>query len=219
MELSKAEENYLKAIFSIYEKKQSGVSTNDIAEKMNLSPASTTDMIKKLAKKKLINYKKYQGVTLSPKGRKIALNIIRKHRLWETFLVEKLHFGWDEVHEIAEQLEHINSEELINRLDDFLGNPAIDPHGDPIPDKNGNIKKNIQYLIFELEPGNKGIISGIKNSSSDFLKYLEKMHLTLGTEIEVIEKFEFDNSVLLKQADNEITISEQVSKNIYVQID
>ncbi|RMG80110.1 MAG: MarR family transcriptional regulator [Bacteroidetes bacterium] len=203
----------------MFEKKQSGVSTNDIAEKMHLSPASTTDMIKKLAKKKLINYKKYQGVTLSPKGKKIALNIIRKHRLWETFLVDKLHFGWDEVHEIAEQLEHIDSEELVNRLDDFLGNPTIDPHGDPIPDKNGNIKKNIQYLISELEEGNKGIISGIKNSTSDFLKYLEKMNLTLGKEIEVIEKFEFDNSVLIKQGNNQITISEQVSKNIYVQID
>ena len=217
--LSKAEENYLKVIFSIYEKKQAGVSTNEIAEKMRISPASTTDMIKKLAKKKLINYKKYQGVTLSPKGKKTAVDIIRKHRLWETFLVDKLNFKWDEVHELAEQLEHIHSEELINRLDDFLGNPALDPHGDPIPDRNGIFKKELQYLISELEPGDKGIIAGIKNSTSDFLKYLEKMQLTLGKEIEIIEKFDFDNSILIKQGTNKITISEQVSDNIYIQTD
>ena len=133
------EENYLKAIYHLSTGNNSVVSTNQIAEITNTKAASVTDMLKKLAEKKLINYIKYQGVTLTEAGKNAAVNIVRKHRLWEVFLVEKLGFKWDEVHDIAEELEHINSESLINRLDDFLGNPAADPHGDPIPDRSGTI--------------------------------------------------------------------------------
>jgi len=141
METSFTEENYIKAIFKLEELNQSkAVSTNDIAIKLSMQPASVTDMIKRLAEKKIVSYKKYHGVLLTVKGKKIALTIIRKHRLWEVFLVKKLNFKWDEVHEIAEQLEHINSNELVEKLDDFLGNPKFDPHGDAIPDKEGNMR-------------------------------------------------------------------------------
>ncbi|WP_243389180.1 metal-dependent transcriptional regulator, partial [Flavobacterium psychrophilum] len=134
-----SEENYLKTIYHLTTISDSEVSTNAIAEKMETKASSVTDMLKKLSEKDLINYKKYQGVSLTETGSLSAKMIVRKHRLWEVFLVEKLDFPWDEVHDIAEQLEHIKSEKLINKLDDFLGNPTEDPHGDPIPNANGQI--------------------------------------------------------------------------------
>src|ERR1700741_4982434 len=137
METSFTEENYIKAIFKLEDANQGAVSTNDIAVKLSMQPATVTDMVKRLADKKILTYKKYHGVLLTPKGKKIALSVIRKHRLWEVFLVNKLKFRWDEVHEIAEQLEHVNSEALVEKLDDYLGNPKFDPHGDVIPDKEG----------------------------------------------------------------------------------
>src|SRR5688500_18567354 len=155
------EENYLKAIFKLLEGDDEAVTTNAIAEKMNTRAASVTDMLKKLSEKKLINYKKYQGVTLTSSGKKIALNIIRKHRLWEVFLVEKLNFKWDEVHDIAEQLEHINSDTLIERIDKFLNYPKFDPHGDPIPDINGKFQSNKSVLVSELKLNSVGIMTGV----------------------------------------------------------
>ena len=211
------EENYLKAIYHLSDGNQLIVSTNQIAEITNTKAASVTDMLKKLAEKSLINYIKYQGVTLTDSGRKAAVNIIRKHRLWEVFLVAKLGFKWDEVHDIAEELEHINSEKLINRLDDFLGNPATDPHGDPIPDRSGIIKHKKLVKISDLQAGESGTISGVSEHSSVFLKLLEKLELTLGTQIIVKELIEYDGSIMLTvNQDIERTISREVAKNILV---
>src|SRR5580693_6558937 len=150
------EENYLKAIYHLSLQSES-VSTNQIAASLNTKAASVTDMLKKLADKELINYTKYQGVTLTPQGEKIAVSIIRKHRLWEYFLVEKLNFKWDEVHDVAEELEHISSKELADRLDQFMGYPKYDPHGDPIPDSNGKLKTHELKPVSSLSINSNGI--------------------------------------------------------------
>jgi DtxR family transcriptional regulator, Mn-dependent transcriptional regulator len=213
------EENYLKAIYHLSEGNLMAVSTNQIAEMTNTKAASVTDMLKKLSEKKLINYIKYQGVTLSNSGVIAAVNIIRKHRLWEVFLVEKLGFKWDEVHDIAEELEHINSETLINRLDDFLGNPAADPHGDPIPDRSGLIKHKKLVKISEMKAGESGTVSGVSEHSSLFLKLLEKLGLTLGSKIMITELIEFDGSIMLSvNQKTERTISREVANNILVML-
>ena len=213
------EENYLKAIYHLSTGNNSVVSTNQIAEITNTKAASVTDMLKKLAEKKLINYIKYQGVTLTEAGKNAAVNIVRKHRLWEVFLVEKLGFKWDEVHDIAEELEHINSESLINRLDDFLGNPAADPHGDPIPDRSGTIHQKKLIKISDMHQDQSGIISGVSEHSSVFLKLLEKMGLTLGAKIRISEIIEFDGSIMLLVNDHaDKTISREVAKNILVML-
>jgi len=211
------EENYLKAIYHLSEGNTMAVSTNQIAEMTSTKAASVTDMLKKLAEKKLINYIKYQGVTLTSTGVNAAVNIIRKHRLWEVFLVEKLGFKWDEVHDIAEELEHINSETLINRLDDYLGNPVADPHGDPIPDRSGLIKHKKLVKISEMQTGESGTVSGVSEHSSVFLKLLEKLGLTLGTKIIISELIEFDGSIMLTiDQKTDRTISREVAKNILV---
>lgn len=214
---SYTEENYLKAIYHLSNVKGLAVSTNQIAETINTKAASVTDMLKKLSDKKLINYVRYQGVTLTEAGKIAAVKIIRKHRLWEVFLVEKLGFKWDEVHDIAEELEHINSESLINRLDDFLGNPSIDPHGDPIPDRLGKIQLNKMLRITEMTENECGIISGVSEHSSVFLKLLEKLGLTLGAHVFVKEIIEFDGSIVLQiNETSEKTISRDVAKNILI---
>lgn len=211
------EENYLKAIYHLSDGNEQAVNTNSIAEVTNTKPASVTDMLKKLADKGLINYIKYQGVTLTDSGLQTAVGIIRKHRLWEFFLVEKLGFKWDEVHDIAEELEHINSSALIDRLDDFLGNPAADPHGDPIPDRRGNFKHKKLVKVSDLKQGETGTISGVSEHSSVFLKHLEKLGLTLGKQIRVNELVEFDGSIILSmEKSKERTISREVAKNILV---
>ncbi len=211
------EENYLKAIYHLSDGNNTVVSTNSIAEVTTTKAASVTDMLKKLADKKLINYIKYQGVTLTDIGVKAAVNIIRKHRLWEVFLVEKLGFKWDEVHDIAEELEHINSAVLIDRLDDFLGNPAADPHGDPIPDRTGNFVHKKLVKVSDLKEGQTGTISGVNEHSSVFLKHLEKLGLTLGTKIIITDLVEFDGSIMLTADEiKETTISREVAKNILV---
>jgi len=213
------EENYLKAIYHLSEGNLMAVSTNQIAEMTNTKAASVTDMLKKLSEKKLINYIKYQGVTLSSSGLNAAVNIIRKHRLWEFFLVEKLGFKWDEVHDIAEELEHINSATLINRLDDFLGNPAVDPHGDPIPDRSGLIKHKKLVKVSEMKAGEQGTVSGVSEHSSVFLKLLEKLGLTLGSKIMITELIEFDGSIMLTiNQKTDRTISREVAKNILVML-
>lgn len=211
-----SEENYLKTIYHLTSVSDNGVSTNAIAEKMETKASSVTDMLKKLADKELVSYKKYQGVSLTEQGLLGAKMIVRKHRLWEVFLVEKLSFNWDEVHDIAEQLEHIHSEQLINRLDDFLGNPTEDPHGDPIPDANGQIVKVEKQLLSELEENQSGICVGVKDTSSEFLKYLDKQQISLGTKIEVLSKEAFDQSLRIAAAGIEITISQKIAGNLFV---
>jgi DtxR family Mn-dependent transcriptional regulator len=212
-----SEENYLKTIYHLSAIENTAVSTNAIAEKMDTKASSVTDMLKKLAEKNCINYIKYQGVSLTDTGKLAAKMIVRKHRLWETFLVEKLDFSWDEVHDIAEQLEHIKSEKLINKLDDFLGNPTEDPHGDPIPDAQGRILKIEKQLLSECEKGRIGICVGVKDTSSDFLKYLDKQEIALGSQMEIIEKESFDASLRIRVGTNEITVSQKIASNIYIQ--
>lgn len=213
-----SEENYLKTIYHLTTISDSEVSTNAIAEMMETKASSVTDMLKKLAEKDLINYKKYQGVSLTEKGMLSAKMIVRKHRLWEVFLVEKLDFSWDEVHEIAEQLEHIKSEKLINKLDDFLGNPTEDPHGDPIPDANGRIIKIEKQLLSELHENQAGICVGVKDTSSEFLKYLDKQEIALGSKIEIIGKESFDLSLKIKVDNRDLTISNKIASNLFVKL-
>ena len=213
-----SEENYLKTIYHLTVISDSEISTNSIAEKMETKASSVTDMLKKLAEKDLVNYKKYQGVSLTEKGKLSAKMIVRKHRLWEVFLVEKLDFSWDEVHDIAEQLEHIKSEKLINKLDDFLGNPTEDPHGDPIPDVNGRIIKIEKQLLSELHENQIGICVGVKDTSSEFLKYLDKQGIALGSKIEIIAKESFDLSVKIKVNTNDLTISNKIASNLFVKL-
>lgn len=214
---SLAEENYLKAIYHLEQQAKGEVSTNAIAERMDTKPSSVTDMVQKLAEKKLLSYKRYKGVLLTAEGRKTAANVIRKHRLWEVFLVEKLNFHWDEVHEIAEQLEHVHSEELISRLDKFLGSPDFDPHGDPIPDKHGNVKRTEKKLLSELEKKQRGVCVGVRESSSEFLQYLDKKKITIGTKITVLGKEFFDGSMIIQVGRDQFFISKKIGENLYVQ--
>ncbi|RZA03482.1 MAG: metal-dependent transcriptional regulator [Sphingobacteriaceae bacterium] len=210
-----AEENYLKSIYHLSLNAES-VSTNQIAASLNTKAASVSDMLKKLADKALVNYAKYQGVTLTPTGEKIAVNIIRKHRLWEYFLVEKLNFKWDEVHEMAEEMEHISSKELIDRLDKFMDYPRHDPHGDPIPDSNGNFKPNELIAVVEVKADTKGIISGVRDHSAAFLQYLEKQQLTIGKKIIVTEVIDYDQSMIIQSDNKSIHISREVANNLLI---
>ena len=212
-----SEENYLKAIYHLEAFSGKGISTNAIAEKVDAKASSVTDMVKKLADKEVLFYKKYRGVTLSDLGNKIAISVIRKHRLWELFLVEKLNFSWDEVHDVAEQLEHIKSPKLINELDAFLGFPKKDPHGDPIPDKEGKFQKIEKQLLSTLEVNQIGICVGVSDSSSEFLKYLDNNNISLGKKIEVLSKESFDGSLTILINTKKITISKKISNNIYIQ--
>ncbi len=213
-----SEENYLKTIYHITSSSGTEVSTNAIAEKMETKASSVTDMLKKLADKQLIVYKKYQGVLLTEKGSHLAKMIVRKHRLWEVFLVDKLQFSWDEVHDIAEQLEHIKSEKLVNKLDDFLGNPTKDPHGDPIPDAQGKIIKIEKLLLSELKENQTGICVGVKDSSAEFLKYLDKNKIALGISIEVNAIEDFDQSFNINVNGKNLLISNKIAGNIFVKM-
>ncbi|WP_194768657.1 metal-dependent transcriptional regulator [Tamlana sp. I1] len=213
-----SEENYLKAIYHLGKQGTVAVSTNAIAEKIESKASSVTDMIKKLAEKKLANYIKYQGVTLTEAGRLAAALVIRKHRLWEVFLVEKLNFSWDEVHDVAEQLEHIKSLKLVNELDALLGFPTHDPHGDPIPDKEGNYSPLKSVNILELKPGDEGVLAQVKDSSDVFLKYLNKNNLALGDQIKVLDFEPFDNSLTIETTSRKMIISSEVAKNLYISL-
>ena len=215
--LSLAEENYLKAIYHIQFKTKRSVSTNQLAKAMQTKPASVTDMIKKLAEKTLLDYQKYQGVNLTAGGKQHALMIVRRHRLWEVFLSQKLNFAWDEVHEVAEELEHIQSEKLINRLDEFLGFPEFDPHGDPIPDANGQLVVKPKVLLTDLPLHNQAKIIAVKNSDPAFLKYMERLGTLIGNKLKVTERMEFDGSMQLELAgDKTVFVSREVAENIFV---
>lgn len=215
--LSYTEENYLKTIYHLSEAGQQAVLTNELAIALNTKPASVTDMVKKLSLKKLIEYEKYYGVTLTKPGKANALTIIRKHRLWETFLVEKLNFTWDEVHEVAEQLEHIQSPLLIEKLDTFLGHPIADPHGHPIPDKSGRIPLTQQIPLGEITEKKTATVRAIKRGSPSFLQYLSKIGVYIGAHISILEKTEFDGSVeILIDKKKKAFISKEASQNILV---
>lgn len=211
-----SEENYLKAIYHLGKFGNEAVSTNAIAEQIETKASSVTDMLKKLADKDLANYKKYQGVSLTEKGRLAAASVVRKHRLWEVFLVEKLNFSWDEIHDVAEQLEHIKSEKLIDQLDSFLENPTHDPHGDPIPDNNGKITHLETQNILEVEVGMSGILAYVKDSSDVFLKYLNKNNLALGDRIKIIDFEPFDSSITIETKEKTMVISRNVAENLFL---
>ena len=213
-----SEENYLKAIYHLSKHGNVSVSTNAIAQKMETKASSVTDMIKKLDEKELVNYVKYQGVNLTEKGRLAATSVIRKHRLWEVFLVNKLNFSWDEVHEVAEQLEHIKSEKLINELDALLDFPTHDPHGDPIPDKDGNFKKTEKITLAKAKEFDVCTCVGVNDSSAQFLKYLDKNNIALGTSIKVLSKEPFDESMVIEVNGIKLAISKLISNNLYVKI-
>lgn len=219
MPITQAEENYLKAIFTILEKETGPALTNAIAALMQTSAASVTDMLKRLSDKQLISYEKYRGVQLTKEGSRLATALIRKHRLWEVFLVDKLGFAWDEVHELAEQLEHVQGNDLVNRLDNFLGHPKYDPHGDPIPDAEGRWTYRKQALLSTLQPGNRGVVTGVDDHSPAFLQYLDQLGLILGAELELLERFPYDQSVRVRTRDDrEFVLSEKVTQNLYVKI-
>lgn len=216
--MTHSEENYLKVIYHLSLSSTKGVTTNAIANVMESKPSSVTDMVQKLAEKELVIYKKYQGVELTDQGRFMALMIVRKHRLWEVFLVDKLNFSWDEVHDVAEQLEHIKSEKLTNKLDEFLGFPTEDPHGDPIPDKEGKIAKIEKQLLSEIPAGRRAICVGVKDSSSTFLQYLDKQQIALGSTLEVVSKEDFDLSLTLRVDNKEVTVSNKIAGNLFVKL-
>ncbi len=211
-----SEENYIKAIYHL-QKVDGMVTTNELAAELQTKPASITDMMKKLKAKKLLNYQPYQGFRLTADGIKVAIGIIRRHRLWEFFLAEKLKFTWDEVHEVAEDLEHVSNKKLIDKLDEYLGFPRVDPHGDPIPDANGKIEISKKICITELPLNTISAVVSVSDHSSEILELLEHKKISINTKVEVKKKFEFDNSMEIKiNRQPAITISEQLAKNIFV---
>lgn len=214
--LTQSEENYIKEIFTLEEGCANSVSTSDLAEKLSTKPSSVTDMLQKLSAKNMVQYTKYKGTNLSDEGRKKAIEIIRRHRLWETFLVEKLQFSWHEVHDIAEQLEHIQSEQLIDKLDAFLGHPEADPHGDPIPDQQGNFQVKQQISLAELHAGCTGVLVSVKDSSAPFLHYLNKNQIAIGDQIKVVDIEQFDRSFEIEHKSKRKVISENIAKNLYL---
>ena len=213
---TQSEENYLKAIFQLQEEIEGGISTSSLSEKLETKAASVTEMLKRLSDKELVDYQKYYGVQLTESGRKQALLIVRKHRLWEYFLVERLNFNWDEVHEVAEQLEHIKSPKLVEELDSFLGRPEYDPHGDPIPDKHGQLPKSPTKKLSQLKLGDHGICKGFNDNSSAFLQFLDKQNIGLHTPIEVLHIEKFDESMTVKIAQREVLLSKTATDNIYI---
>lgn len=214
--MTTSEENYIKVIYHLSLVSPKGVNTNAIAGMLETKASSVTDMLKKLSDKELVSYQKYQGVTLTDSGLISAKMIVRKHRLWEVFLLEKLDFAWDEVHEIAEELEHIKSETLINKLDAFLEFPDFDPHGDPIPNANGVIKKINKLLLSDAELNREYQCVGVKDSSSDFLKYLDKQKIALGSIFRIMEREKFDDTLTVEIDSKKITISNKIAANLYV---
>lgn len=218
MNYTVSEENYIKAIYHL-EQQHETVTTNELAQELQTRAASVTDMLKKLKAKKILHYERYKGFRLTPQGQKIAIGIIRRHRLWEYFLVEKLQFTWDEVHEVAEELEHVISTKLINRLDDYLGNPKVDPHGDPIPDRDGNIETTCQLSLLDLPLNVSAELCNVGDQSSAMLELLTHKKIRIGTKLEVKRRFSFDNSLEV-QINRQpcFTLSEQVARNLFVRI-
>ncbi len=211
------EENYIKAIYKITEKNQGSANTNAIAAHLDTSAASVTDMLKRLSEKEYFHYEKYKGVYLTSKGIQLATKLVRRHRLWEVFLVDKLGFRWDEVHDLAEELEHVDSENLIKKLDDYLGNPKYDPHGDPIPNSDGKFTIRNQVSLQNLLKEEAGIVVGVRESNKDFLTYLNSINVSLGTKIKVINHIEFDHSKkVIIDGNTEQVLSQKASTNLFV---
>jgi len=217
MTLSTSEENYIKAIFKLSQRSEGKITTNALAEEFSIKAASVTDMLQRLSEKELVDYQKYKGVSLLSSGEEVARKLVRKHRLWEVFLVEKLNFTWDEVHDVAEQLEHIRSPKLVTELDAFLNYPKYDPHGDPIPDGEGHMQPRRKLKLSEAQLDMEAEIIGVEESEDGFLRYLDKIGLKLGTKIFLKERFEYDgSSVIIIENEREVTLSEKVATNLWV---
>ena len=217
MKLTSSEENYLKTIFHLQQGLEA-VSTNAVADKLQTRAASVTDMLKKLNAKKLLHYKPYYGFYLSAEGKRLAMHIIRRHRLWEVFLSQKLGFAWDEVHILAEELEHVSSKKLIDKLDEYLGFPTVDPHGDPIPDSKGKITPAEQVNLSKLLPNQQAILVSVSNQSKEMLDDLTEKNINLGTKIEVRKKSLFDESLEVKVRNRHLTLTAQLAKHLFVKI-
>jgi DtxR family Mn-dependent transcriptional regulator len=214
-----AEENYLKAIYSLSENSDDAVLTSVVANHIQSKPSSVTDMIQRLSDKKLVDYKKYKGVSLTEVGKQKALLIIRKHRLWELFLVKHLNFAWDEVHDIAEQLEHVKSPLLVAKLDAYLNFPVRDPHGDIIPDEKGKLRDGHSHFLCDLKEGQTCCVAAVKDSSQQFLNYLDNTKIGLDTELEIVKIIPYDNSISVRiNGKAKLTLSEKVCKNLYVNL-
>jgi DtxR family transcriptional regulator, Mn-dependent transcriptional regulator len=211
-----AEENYLKAILKLSKNDNEAVSTNIIAKELNTKPSSVTDMIKKLTEKELVIYQPYFGVKLNKDGYSTAIEVVRKHRLWEVFLVNKLKFQWDEVHDVAEQLEHVKSKKLTNLLDAFLGYPQHDPHGEPIPDQEGVFPKSFSTPLSELNEQSRGNVVGVSQDNPEFLKYLDSLGINIGTKIKIIKKIDFDLSLEIEINGSKNHVSSEVAKNLLI---
>ncbi|MEC7453788.1 MAG: metal-dependent transcriptional regulator [Bacteroidota bacterium] len=209
-------EDYLKAIYHVSQSSSGAVATTSIAKQIGAKPSSVTDMFKKLSDQNLVKYQKYNGVSLTNEGIKTALRIIRKHRLWESFLVSHLNFNWDEVHQVAEQLEHIQSEKLTNELERFLDYPTHDPHGDPIPNRALFMKKYSKILLTELPVNKEGVCIGVKDNSSGFLRYLDRRQIGIGTTLQVLHREDFDDSLHIQAGKSTLMITKKTAENIYV---
>lgn len=215
MKLTYSEENYLKAIFHL-QQGQNAVGTNAVADKLQTRAASVTDMLKKLNAKKLLHYKPYYGFYLSTEGRKVAIDVIRRHRLWEVFLSQKLGFGWDEVHGLAEELEHVSSKKLIDKLDEYLGFPSVDPHGDPIPDGKGKLTPAEQINLTQLPVNQPALVVNVANQTKELLDHLTEKNIAIGTKIEVRKKSPFDESLEVKIRNKNLTLTAQLARNLFV---
>lgn len=209
-------ENYLKTIYNLSSNNTSVVNNQSLADKLGLTPATVTEAVRKLHELKYVIYEKSYGTRLTTSGARMALNIVRRHRIWETYLAKELGFGWDEVHEIAEELEHVQNDKLINKLAEILGNPVFDPHGDPIPDANGKFKKSNFIKLSEAKVKSVYRIMGVTDHSTVFLKYLEKNYLVIGAEIQVKAIEEFDNSLIMTCSGKQVVISTKVAENIII---
>lgn len=215
--LSYTEENYLKAMLKLTIDSETGeAGTNELAAMLEVKPATVNDMLKKLKEKQLVDYKKYGKITLTSAGKKIAIEIIRKHRLWETFLYKKLEFSWDEVHEVAEQLEHIQSAKLVAKLDKFLDYPEFDPHGDPIPNQQGELKNPFKQTLASIEVGDRCTMVAVKDNSTTFLQYVDKVGLGINLTIKVLSKQVFDDLIEIEVNGIRSTVSQKFAENIYV---
>ena len=215
MKLTQSEENYLKTIFHL-QQGQEAVATNAVADALQTRAASVTDMLKKLNAKKLLHYKPYYGFYLSAEGRKLATNIIRRHRLWEVFLSHKLKFGWDEVHSLAEELEHVSSKKLIDKLDEYLGFPLVDPHGDPIPDSNGKLKTSYAVNLTELRENEPAQVVSVTDQSKVMLDDLTEKNIAIGTRIEIRKRSQFDQSLQVKIKNKHVTLTVQLARHLFV---
>lgn len=212
-----SQEDYLTAIYRNLDE-AGEIKPNLLAEKLEISNAAVTDMLRKLSRDGFVNYKKYKSIKLTSEGESYAKNMLRRHRIWEVFLHQSLGMSWDKVHEEAEKLEHSSSDELINLLEEFLDYPEFDPHGYPIPDKNGKIKKSKSVIpLTELNENDSAKVIRVNDDVKNLLSYITKIGISLGKEITIKDKLEYDGSILIRINGNDINLSNKVASNIFVE--